>query len=204
MNQHPFSTEGLDEDDIELFTDTYTELRSFCDARFLEEINIDIDLKNFECLNEYDRFSFHEVIQVAENAYIAIAEVSYSYAHKSSKNHVNQFEAWGIASLQKDFGDVFIKPEGIKEKLIEIIKPIELDIVEDPKFSKQFYVLAKDKQKAIAALNTSFREALLNSGLTNFALEIHQNMLIIGNNKFLSSDDAVNFARFVDTVSKIR
>jgi hypothetical protein len=205
MSQQPFSTEGLNQDEIEVFSDTYITLRSFCDARFLEEITLDINLDNFECLNEYDRFGITELIQVGENAYIAITDVNYTFAgNKGARHSVNQYEAWGVAALHNNFGHVFIKPEGFKEKLIELIKPMELDFEEDPAFSKRFYVLAKDQQKAIRHINPSFRTALLNAGLKNFALEIHQNMLLIGNNKYLNPADAENFARFVQKVAQIR
>ncbi|HEX7847986.1 MAG TPA: hypothetical protein VF476_19440 [Chitinophagaceae bacterium] len=205
MQQFPFPTEGLKEDEIELFNDIHTQLRSFCDARFVEGLTIGFDARNFECLGGYDNFSLYQVIQLSDNAYLTIVDVSYSSnTGKSMRHHVNEFEAWGIAVLQNDFGHAFIKQEGLKEKLLDLFRSVELDIPEDHRFSKEFYVLAKDKEKAIRSLTPAFRETLLNAGLKDFALEIHQNILLVGNNTYLRVEDAESFAKFVLAVSALR
>ena len=203
MNNIPFSTVGLHDDEIDAFLDTYNNLRSKFDASFIDKF--DIDFSKFESPKGYDNHELREVIQLTNAAYIAFVEVSYSYTgSKGARHSKSEFQIWGIARMHNNFGHLFIKREGFTEKLLDFIKPMELDFENDREFSKKFYVLAKDKNKATLNLSQVIRNAILNCKVKEFSLEILENTLIIGNSKHINPNEVLDLADFIDTVSKSR
>ncbi len=203
MDSFPFSTDGLQQDDIELFLEVYEKLKTNYDATFNGDINVDFDKSAL--LKKYERYDIREVIQLAEGVFIVIMEVFYKYlGAKGGEHNGHHFQAWGLTTMARDFGHVLIKRETLTEKLFELIKPVELDFPDDKAFSKKFYVLATNKEKATNAFTSPFRDLLLNLTIRDFSLEIVGNTLIFSNDKSLDPDETLLLANFIDKTSRIR
>src|ERR1700709_983939 len=90
-----------------------------------------------------------------------------------------------------------IRPETLKDKILELVHPIELDFAEDKAFSDTFHVLINDHEKAIAAINRNFRNAVLDVRADDFIIEIVEHTLVIGNRKPIPPEKAIHLAEFV-------
>jgi hypothetical protein len=84
-----------------------------------------------------------------------------------------------------------------------LVHPVELDFKEDMPFSDTFYVLVNDHQKAVAAIDRNFRNAVMDIREDDFIIEIVNHTLIIGNRKPVSADKAIHLAEFVARVASM-
>lgn len=82
----------------------------------------------------------------------------------------------------------------------ELFSPIELDFHDDKKFSSRFYVLTKDEPKATSLLTPDLRAKLLNCDITDFNLEVRDNILLMNNKKVLC-DETIALVDFVYSIS---
>jgi len=105
--------------------------------------------------------------------------------------------------LKKDFGHVLIKPESFLDKLQEWIQPMELDFEDDPEFSRKFYVMTDEKEKAALAMDSDFRKAILEISESDFLIEIRDSQLVIGNRKTVEPESATVFAGFLNRISAV-
>jgi hypothetical protein len=202
MIKYPFPIIGLQDAEIDIFLQTFNKLESVFDAGFNKNFNLDTE--RFESLKAYST-SVREAVQIGNKTHIAFMHVHYTYTGtKGARMSAAEFQAWGFVELKNNFGHVFIKREGFTEKFVELLKPVELDFEEDAAFSSKFFVLAKDKPKALRAMSPSFRNALLNFNMTSFTMEIVGNTLLIGNNKCMDAEDAFEIARFIHTIAAIK
>jgi hypothetical protein len=99
---------------------------------------------------------------------------------------------------------VIIRTETFVDKLKELLLPLELDFKEDKPFSKRFYVLTDDKDKAANAMTQPFRDAVMSIKETDFIIEIFEHTLIIGNRKPILPEHACYLAEFVTKVAAIK
>lgn len=167
--------------------------------------NIQINLLKYCLFNHYTDFEIEDVIDVTngkKQSRIAIIKLSYFYiGKKGHRYHETEYQAWGIAALRNNFGHVLIKPESIKDKIIELINPVELDFEDDLDFSSRFYVLASDKDKALNAMNFQFRNAVAQISDSNFCIEIIGNKLVVGNRKVVSPTATLILAEFLNRIT---
>lgn len=162
---------------------------------------INFHLDDFDAFKECDDISVNAsyVIKNAEdNCYLLLTETCTK--NTSSKGIVTEQrdqQVWALAYLKHDLGKVKIRPETLRDKLIELLFPIELDFQEDKIFSDSFYVLVSDGPKAIAGINRAFRNAVMDIREDDFIIEINGHTLIIGSRKPIEPERAVYLADFV-------
>jgi hypothetical protein len=200
----PFPAFGLEEDEFEMFKVTYDKLKENFPLTY--DGNFEFDFSVYNICEGYSDIYFvpFEIKAGEKKGYICFTHVTYIRGGgKSGYYHGNEYQGWGIAELHNDFGHVLIREETIGDKIVELLKPIELDFAEDRKFSNKFYVLAEDKTKAERALSPAFREAIMKLG-TEYEIEIIGNRLIIGNKKLLEPDTAMVMAGFIEEVANMR
>ncbi|HTI58031.1 hypothetical protein [Mucilaginibacter sp.] len=199
---YPFDTVGLNSETIDMFDETYKLLKS----KFKIELtgNIDFRLQDFEvfrgCNNVNIRGSY--VIKNSRtDCYILFVEI-----HKIKKGGLGtvpptydyyEYQTWALAYVKKDFGRVFIRPETLADKIVELVHPVELDFADDKAFSDIFYVLVNDRWKAESAMDRNFRNAVMDVRHEDILIEIIDHTLIIGHRHQVSPESSQQLADFV-------
>ncbi len=196
---YPFDTVGLCSDDIEKFDTIYKALRAKFNIQFTGHINF--HLEDFEvfkpCQNVTVRDSY-VIKHTGSDCYILFVETHEQRMPIKSRMYDHcEFNIFALAYLKKDFGRVMIRPETLRDKILELIHPIELDFDEDKAFSDTFYVLVNDHQKAVSAIDRNFRNAVMDMRHEDFVIEIVNHALIIGSTKPTSPDSTIPIAEFV-------
>ena len=199
----PFTTSGLNVEEINRFQNTYDTLKE--NFSIQSTGHIDFNLEQFEVFKPYlDTITRDSYVLKQDNnndSYVLFVETHLKKRNASSViiDHY-EHQTWALAYLKNDFGRVLIRPETLRDKLIELIHPVELDFSEDKAFSDTFYVLVNDHEKAIKAINRNFRNAVMDIRADDFIIEIVNHTLIVGNRKPLSPEKAVHMAEFVERV----
>jgi hypothetical protein len=122
---------------------------------------INSSLTDFNLLKGYGLVSTAGVIKVTDNDKV-MDLIIVSIDPSQGKNQLKtialrenslEFEMMGIVDLKKDYGNVFISPESLIDKVSEFFDPVEIDFKEDKKFSSLYYVLSEDEKKARAQMS---------------------------------------------------
>jgi len=204
-NDYPFDTFELELDEIACFSNTFEKLKTKFQANFKDDS--DFSLKEFAAFRACTGVKIGYWIDLnarSENTSITFTSVGYTYsAGRGGAYCGREYQTWGIMAMQKDVGDIFIRQETLADKVIELIKPIELDFEDDLEFSEKFYVIASDKDKASLAMNASFRKTILEIPLSDIEIEISNKALIIGNHKRVDPESTFHIAEFLDKISVI-
>ena len=189
-----------------LFEKFYQEIEENFEIQVLDEK--DIPIEELELFKHYDHFAFEQVIKIVEgeeSSYVAPIQVKYSYiAGKGGTYSSLEFQAWAFCWLPKKFGHLIIKREGVSEKIMELIQPLEMNFPDDKSFCRKYYVLSKDQAKATQLLNAKFRQAIKDAQIKDLHLEVFENFLIAGDKKGLGNGNVVSLARLVHQLSNIR
>lgn len=206
MENLPFNSIGLNSATIGNFNDIYSTIKIGFDLQPTGQINF--HLEDFE--------AFRNCIEINLRAsYVMKHERSDSYLlfletrHKplAEKDEVSEdfylYHTWALAYLKKDFGRVVIRPETLRDKIIELIHPIELDFSEDRAFSNMFYVIVSDVQKAQSGMDRNFRNAVMDIRDNDFIIEIVNHTLIIGSHHPISPNKATHIAEFVNRLAEL-
>ncbi len=162
------------------------------------------DINEFSTFHNNELNYFGPVIKcnVGESTFfINYIELILPHMGKSS-NIALTYQIWGAVKLKKKYPRILIRTETFLDKIHELINPIELDIVDDKKFSKKFFVLTEDKQKTDLCLTSSFRSAILEIEESEIVIEIKDSLLIIGNQKSLTTEFVLEASRFLNKLSK--
>lgn len=162
---------------------------------------IDFNLGQFEVFKHHLGFSIegsYVIKNTANDCYILLVKIHFKNNH--SENCITEcyeYQTWALSYLKHDFGRVKIKRERLSDKIIELVHPVELDFADDKPFSDTFYVLVNDHAKAVAAIDRSFRNAVMDIREDDFLIEIVEHTLIIGNKKAIDPIQSVHLADFV-------
>jgi hypothetical protein len=115
-----------------------------------------------------------------------------------------KYQIWAVATLRSDFGRVIIRRETLVDKILNMVQRLQLQFKDDPAFSKQFYVVANDIEKATSAITAPFRQAIRDIKMDDFIIEIVGSTLIIGNVQLVNPQQTVYLADFASKLSAIK
>jgi hypothetical protein len=183
MPDFPFDTVGLTPEEIDRLQQTYTALKDKFNIQLTGNINF--QLEQFEVFKHCFDVNIRDSYVIKEDgnsSYVLFVET-----HSKTPNN---------------FGRVLIRPETLRDKIVELIHPLEIDFKEDNAFSDTFYVVANDHDKAINGINRNFRNAVMDVREEDFIIEIVEHTLIIGSKKSITPDRAVHLAEFVARVAE--
>lgn len=204
MDNFPFNTTGLCEEEVDRFYETYKSLKTEFDIEIPG--HIDFHLEQFEIFKKYHDINLRDTFVIKHtdsNSYLFFIEMHSKNHGKTGITSHCEYQTWALAYLKCDFGRVLIRRETLADKLIELVHPVELDFAEDKAFSDTFYVLVNDHAKAVSAINRNFRNAVMDIREDNFVIEIVEHTLIIGNRKPISAEKSVHMAEFIARVASI-
>jgi hypothetical protein len=204
MSDFPFDTVGLTSEEIDRLQQTYTALKDKFNIQLTGDINF--HLEQFEvfkhCFDVNVRDSY-VIKQEGNSSYVLFVETPFKPTNiKAGVTNRCDCQTWALAYLKHNFGRVLIRPETLRDKIVELIHPLEIDFKEDKAFSNTFYVVANDHKKASAGINRNFRNAVMDVREDDFVIEIVEHTLIIGSKKTILPDRAVYLAEFVARVAK--
>jgi hypothetical protein len=206
MKNIPFDSTGLEPSEIETLLKTYQRLRSKFSVTFGRSGG-GLHFKRYNLLKDYSKISIRENIEFALHdfkCYLYVFNVEYIWIGARGARHTeleNQF--YGVVNLNKDFGHVLIRKESITDKISELFTPMEVDFETDSEFSRQFYVVAEDKDKAKSGIDANFRKAVLGIRCKNILIEIVNNQLVIATKTVLNTHNALEFVKFMKAIAVI-
>lgn len=204
MPDFPFDTVGLTAEEIDRLQQTYTALKDKFNIQLTGNINF--HLEQFEvfkhCFDVNIRDSY--VIKQENSSYVLFVETHSKTSNiKAGVTNHCDCQIWALAYLKHNFGRVLIRPETFRDKIVELIHPLEIDFKEDKAFSDTYYVVANDHDKAVNGINRNFRNAVMDVREDDFVIEIVEHTLIIGSKKPITPDRAVHLAEFVARVASM-
>jgi len=206
MESYPFNADGLEQETIELYFDTYNELKSKLELCGMG--HIDFHLDQFEVFKNIDRLrvlgSFAIKQHNGNDCYVLFVEKSYKYISGRGNNaDGDDYQTWVLVYLKNDFDRVLIRRETLADKLIELVHPVELDFEDDKAFSDTFYVLVNDRNKAIRGMDRNFRNAVMDLRHDHFIIEILGHTLIAGIQGPMLPGMTVHLAEFAERLCKL-
>jgi hypothetical protein len=190
----PFDFIGLGADEVELLEDIYKAL----DEKFDIYLPDNQYVNNFEAFNNNENASLGGTIVLNDNCYLTFVKVHYPAREGRgiSLTEYFKYQVWAFVNLEKDFGRVLIRQETFTDKILELIHPQELHFHDDKAFNNRFYVITNDQEKALSAINSNFREVLINNNGDDFVIETINQVLVIRNNNVIDTNYAVSLAEF--------
>lgn len=202
-----FPTFDLTVNQVELITQVYEDLRPrHPEAEF--DFDYQPPLGQYEAIRgNYFNFKCGPVLRVENGAtskYLSFIHVDWNDSGgKNGANWYADFQTWGIASLARSYGHVLIRPETTLDKIRELIHHAEIKFEADKKFSKEFYVLANEEDSARKLLGPGLRESIAGLTLKDFAIEVVDRVMIVGDNKSADPTTAGEMASFLCGLSPL-
>lgn len=204
MPDYPFDTVGLTSEQIDKLQETYSALKHKFNIQLTG--HIDFDLRQFEvfkhCFDIRLRKSY-VIKQENNSSYILFVEAHSKTPDKTGSIDHYDHQTWALAYLKNNFGRVLIRPETLRDKLVELIHPLEIDFAADKAFSDTFYVVANDHEKAVKGIDRNLRNAVMDVRCDDFIIEIVDHTLIIGSKRTITSEGAIHLAEFVSRVAEM-
>jgi hypothetical protein len=152
-----------------------------------DEFDFFEQLEQSNIIRAYASTYFYKSFQInniATTAKLFFVQASYIVYSQRSRYHQNELHLIGVKKLSKNYGEIEIRPEKIKDKINELIHPTEIDFEEFPKFSRKYFMLASNQE---LAKDFASKERIR-------AIENHKDLFIeIRGNLFIAK-----FARIVD------
>jgi hypothetical protein len=179
------------QDEESLLNETISEIKKVYD---IEPVDLPrFTPARFELLKYYTNILNRKTVRIAgSNTYISFVEVEFPVdSNKYGTILRKDFQFYMFTFLSGSFGHILIRKETFEDKICELFSHIELDFKEDKPFSKRFYVLANEKEKAIRLLNKKFREAILKVGEEDVLIEVAEDKVLITNKKTVEVRSAV-------------
>jgi hypothetical protein len=206
MENLPFDTTDVDAADISALRASYTAIKkSFKVALTNDDI---IMLKDFDVFRNYTDITIGGTLLInhpESGCYLAFVKLRTTIENgRGPVISYYKYQIWAITTLRSDFGRVIIRRETFVDKILNMVHPVQLQFKDDPAFSKQFYVVANDIEKANAAITMPFRQAIRDIKLDDFIIEIVGSTLIIGNVQLVNPEQTVYLADFASKLSTIK
>lgn len=203
MDILPFDDNGLNQATVNNFKDVYQTIKDNFPLHFTGHINFHLeDFEAFKNCLEINLRASYVIKHERSDSYLLFVETK--HPDSTDKKHVTEHylhHTWALAYLKKDFGRIVIRPETLRDKLIELIHPLELDFDDDKAFSDTFYVIVSDVQKAKACMDRKFRNAVMDIRDNDFVIEIVNHTLIIGSHHPMQPEKAMQIAEFVNQLA---
>jgi hypothetical protein len=207
MTELLFPTFDLTVKQVDLVTTVYDTLKpSFPEAVF--DFDFKPSFSSYEAIcGNYTTCDIGPVMHLCGDPpdnYLCFTKVQYHLA--GGKYHSlagGDFQTWGVAVLQQKYGHVLIRPETMADKICELIHHAEVDFTEDREFSHHFYVVASKEDDARKLLGPGLRQSIAALRLTDFMIEVVDNVMIVGDNKAVDPTTAGEMASFLCGLSRL-
>jgi hypothetical protein len=149
----------------------------------VEEAALPVKLELFHLLKGYDSVREYRTVRITHGpnpTCVSFIKAQFVYSTKSGPATRTSMQAYVFVTLSRDYGHLVIKKETLRDKLNELFQPLELDFEDDKQFSRRFYVLAKDKEKALYLITQDLRDELKKMR-PDVYIEVINNVMMIAN-----------------------
>jgi len=216
MDNLPFELVGLAATEVDSLEEVYIALKNNFDIKVPDDFGIDIDqFESIKCnrnQNQETEFTLGGVLQItntANDCYLVFVKIRFYYSHSDAYYSGElldyyKYQVWALINQKKDFGRALIRKETFADRILNVIHPVELEFNDDHAFSKKFYVVANEPEKATTCMNWNFRNTLMDIDLGDMMVETVGNHLIIGNNDWLNSEAAVFSSKIACKIAAVR
>lgn len=210
INNFPFDTIDLDAGEVETLETTYKQLRS----KFSICLPADAEqhINRFELFNNTPGNSVGGTLLINYphiNCYLNFVKRKYHYSYGGRGGgggqnfEYNKYQVWAFVNSKVDFGRVLIRHETLADKILELVHPIELKFQGDDIFSKHFYVVTNDSEKALTALTPGFRQLLADLMYHDFVIETVNQTLVIRTNQPITPEDTMNLTNLASKIAEL-
>ena len=204
MDNLPFDASGLNNAVIDNFKAIYSSVKNRFNLQFTGHINFHLeDFEAFRNCLEINQRASYVIKHERSDSYLLLLETKHTggIGKKHIAGEYYLYHTWALAYLKKDFGRIIIRPETLRDKIIELIHPLELDFDDDKAFSDTFYVIVSDVQKAKLCMDRKFRNAVMDIRDNDFIIEIVNHTLLIGSHHPMQPEKAIEIADFVNQLA---
>lgn len=167
-----------------------------------EEAEIQEKLSRFDAFNEFQQVFLYGAARIAYNdqdACFAVVSLNAQSegltAYQGQQSGMTELAYVGLATLNKDLGQVDIRPETTTESIIEIFHPTKVKFDADPEFSKKYRAMADDAQRVKNQVTGRFLETIKQFDGLN--IEIRGRDLLVRLPKGLSVEVGQKLADFL-------
>jgi hypothetical protein len=134
-----------------------------------------LDLSGFKLINSKEQVNVHQIWHVKSDSNrfdLILVEYAHSYQIASPGHGGIQYDSFkymfGYLTTSVDLGHTIIRPETLSDKIVEILKPVEIDFPQFRKFSRMYYVLSDNE----TALENWLNEDIANLFVSSNGIEV--------------------------------
>jgi|GEM_PF-1045332 len=164
-------------------------------------------LGKFKSLKDYNAVYFVQASEIRGTrgqGFLAVVSVNSTIIHTGSKYQrkeaLTEWEFIGIAKLSTDFGQVYMRPELLHDKINEYFSPLEIDFDFDKEFSKKYFVLTTDEAKLRERVTQNFLSAIRKH--RGLEIEIQGKDMLIRLKKRVSTESAETITELLYDLTK--
>jgi len=201
MQELPFDINNVDADEVQALEDTYRLLKEIFKVSVSEDSTFDI--RDFDVFTHIDPDNIGGTLLInhpESGCYLMFLKVN---DPDSGKNQY-KYQVWASATLRNNFGRLTVTQEKIADKIINPGHPTEVYFKDDPAFSKKFNVIAANKSQAQRSMTKAFRNVIIETGKTNWEIEIVNSSMVIGGVHPLDPKQTAYLAEIAGKFSRVK
>ena len=152
----------------------------------------------------FESYEFNEIFEVLEikgqTSFTRMMLVNLTYISTKGKfrYRLNEVQLIGLKKLNQKFGHLFIRPETVEDKVLEIFTRQELDFKQFPTFSSKYYFLSNDESNG-RFFATDTRLNLIEKQ-HEIQIEVSEDLLIAKYSKKFNAEDFQNMITFLQKI----
>lgn len=156
--------------------------------------------KSAHILSHYTIMEAADVYNLGNEGNGTFTFIKTSYTGRAAKLDTGGTDIQVVATkrIDKDYGRLIIRPEGLLEKLREIFFKIEIDFEEYKTFSSQYYFLAEDTELGKQFITP--KRAQLLTDIPDLHIEVIRNSLIAKFNNQVTERNFYDLIQFIKAV----
>ncbi|WP_302899434.1 hypothetical protein [Mucilaginibacter sp. BT774] len=201
MQDLPFDINNVDADEVQALEATYRLLKEMFKVSVSEDSTFNV--RDFDVFTHVDPDNIGGTLLInhpESGCYLIFLKVNDLDAVKSRF----KFQVWASATLRNNFGRLTVTHEKMPDKIANPGNPAEVYFKDDPAFNKKFNVIAANKSQAQRSMTKAFRNVIMETGKTNWEMEIVNSSMVIGGVCPLDPKQTVYLAEIAGKFSRVK
>ena len=166
---------------------------------------IDSNLEGFWMMKSLTNAAVYETIKSETQFFqieVSIVEYHSQYQVPRNSNSGDDFYFFGLLTTKKPFPATLAYPERIREKIADIFTKAEVDCLENKRFSWNFYVLTKEKERLQQTFSLLSLDEL--STFDEMEFELKGNQCLFRNSRRpVSYNEAIEFCNLTEKMISV-
>jgi len=189
----------MEENDINFINDVYQRLQKKYPVEVVDTLSC--DLKTFSVFENDDLTNskvFLKIYNTDRSYNLAFLDVTYRIESGRHYGTDGEVQLWGVFHFANEYPHILIRPKTFGDKIVRLIKPVDLIFNDDEEFSNKFFVITDDNKKALASLSLAFRNYIAAIESKDIFIEILGKTLVVGNKRKRTPTDVKELLTFLD------